>query len=307
MTNEETDEPTKFTDKENEEIKRFRYGFDWLELAIEAAKASTTDRLQLSYLAGIEIYSEGYAEPGYENPETGIVVSANWNKNFDTGDTTMGQLSKALEALGIAMEWCDEWTDCCECHRALRTSPDSYSWSPSYVCSDGWLTCLECSDVEEHFFDLEGDPNSINQIEQFDPSENGYVLICNDFQHGFHPGQDADPSNIAKLLSGSGFSRFIFNLDAKGQWDIDFSVWMHKDEAGGELGEGLIRAKRVLETGKTDGPSVSGAMERGLKQASQQSAELRAQGVEGIVYSNITMNGAETRVVSNEEFVKGIK
>ncbi len=307
MTNEETDEPTKFTDKENEEIKRFRYGFDWLELAIEAAKASTTDRLQLSYLEGIEIYSEGYAEPGYENPESGIVVKANWNKNFDTGDKTMGKLANVLDALDIAIEWCDEWTDCCECHRALRTSPNSYSWSPSYVCSDGWLTCLECSDVEEHFLDLEGSSDSINQIEQFDPSENGYYLICDDFENGLHPGQDADPKMIAKLLRGSGFKRFIFNLDGKGQFDIDFSVWMHKDEAGGELGEGLIRAKRVLETGKTDGPSVSGAMERGLRESLQQGNDLRAAGETGMIYSKITEDGAETRVVSKEEFVKGIK
>lgn len=307
MTNEEDDEPTKFTDKENGEIKLFRHGFDWLELAIEAAKASTTDRLQLSYLEGIEIYSEGYAEPGYENPETGIVVSANWNKNFDTGDKTMGKLANVLDALDIAIEWCDEWTDCCECHRALRTSPNSYSWSPSYVCSDGWLTCLECSDVEEHFLDLEGSSDSINQIEQFDPSENGYLLICNDFEHGFHRGQDADPKLIAKLLRDSGFKRFIFNLDSKGQWDIDFSVWMHRDEAGGELGDGLIRAKRVLETGKTNGPSVAGAMERGLRESLQQGNDLRAAGETGMIYSKITEDGAETRVVSKEEFVKGIK
>ena len=288
----------------NEESKFY---YDWLELSIEAARASTTDRQQLSYLEDIEIFSEGYAEPGYENPESGIVVSANWNYNDVTGDKTMPQLANVLDVLGVAIEWCDEWTDCCECHRALRTSPDSYAWCPSYVCSDGWLTCLECSDVEEHFMNLEGDDGGINQIEQFDLSENGYLLICDDFENGLHPGQDADPKMIAKLLRGSGFKRFIFNLDGKGQFDIDFSVWLHKDEAGGELGEGLIRAKRVLETGKTDGPSVSGAMERGLRESLQQGNDLRAAGETGMIYSKITEDGAETRVVSKEEFVKGIK
>lgn len=288
----------------NEESKFY---YDWLELSIEAARASTTDRQQLSYLEDIEIFSEGYAEPGYENPESGIVVSANWNYNDVTGDKTMPQLANVLDVLGVAIEWCGEWTDCCECHRALRTSPDSYAWCPSYVCSDGWLTCLECSDVEEHFMNLEGDDGGINQIEQFDPSENGYLLICDDFENGLHPGQDADPKMIAKLLRGSGFKRFIFNLDGKGQFDIDFSVWMHKDEAGGELGEGLIRAKRVLETGRTDGPSVSGAMERGLRESLQQGNDLRAAGETGVIYSKITEDGAETRAVSKEEFVKGIK
>ncbi len=169
------------------------------------------------------------------------------------------------------------------------------------------MACLECTDVEEHFLSLEGESDEINQIEQFDPSENGYYLIGDDFEHGFYPGQDADPQLIAKLLRGSGFGRFIFNLDSKGQFDIDFSVWLHHDEAGGELGDGLIRAKRVLETGKTDGPSVSGAMERGLQQASQQASELRAEGADGLIYSSVSMDGVETRVVSGEEFVKGIK
>lgn len=291
----------------DEELKKFRYYFDWLECAIEAAKESTTDRQQLSYLEDIEIYSEGYAEPGYENPESGIVVKANWNKNFDTEDKTMPQLANVLDTLDIAIERCDEWTGCQECYRAVRTSPNSYGWCPSYTICGGTLVCLECADAEEHFLDLEGSSTSINQIEQFDPSKNGYFLICNDFERGLHRGQDADPRIIAKLLSGSGFKRFIFNLDSKGQFDMDFSVWLHKDEAGGELGEGLIRAKRVLETGKTDGPSVSGAMERGLRESLQQGNDLRAAGETGMIYSKITEDGAETRVVSKEEFVKEIK
>ncbi len=96
------------TDEETKELENFRHCYDWLELAIEAAKASTTDRQQLSYLDDIEIFSEGYAEPGYTNPESGIVVAANWNHNFDTGDKTMPQLAKVLEALSIEIEWSDE-------------------------------------------------------------------------------------------------------------------------------------------------------------------------------------------------------
>jgi len=36
-----------------------KFYYEWLELAIEAAKASTTDRQQLSRLDDIEIFGEG--------------------------------------------------------------------------------------------------------------------------------------------------------------------------------------------------------------------------------------------------------
>ena len=161
---------------------------------------------------------------------------------------------------------------------------------------------MECVDQESHLFSLEGDCSKTNSIFDLDDSE--YVLL-EEYERGMHRGQDSDPQLIGNLLTIAGFERWIFNLDSVGQFDAQFSVWLHKEEAEREDGMGLIEAKRALERGKTDGPSVSEAMERGLKQASRQEAELRAQGATGLISSSITPDGATTREVSEEDFLAG--
>src|SRR4029434_770624 len=70
-------------------------------------------------------YASGYAEPGYDAPEKGVVL-ANWN-------TLPRDLDRILERAGYAIEWSDEWSECENCNRIVRTSPDSYGWRQSFV------------------------------------------------------------------------------------------------------------------------------------------------------------------------------
>lgn len=93
------------------------------------------------WLNGISWY-EGYAEPGCSSAnekepgiDTGILI-ANWN-NFK-------ELGNKFEALGIPLEWEDEWVECDSCNKIVRTEPHSYDWQPHYVCGDGHLDCLTC-------------------------------------------------------------------------------------------------------------------------------------------------------------------
>ncbi len=86
-------------------------------------------------------YATAYAEPGYAQPTKGILF-ANWNylpRDFD----------KVLERAGYAVEWSDEWATCDGCNNAVRTSPDSYCWTPSYVLDDDGVYCLACAGTEE--------------------------------------------------------------------------------------------------------------------------------------------------------------
>lgn len=293
---------------ENNEVNVFRR----IQWAIEAAQESTTNREALSRIEDIQWHSHGYAEPGYEDPKSGAILCANWNDissydseagKYETVDKTMSRLGRIFEQLGCEMEWSDEWSDCNDCCRLVRNSPDSYGWKPSYVCEEGELLCLDCLDGAEYLEGIEGQSRQINQI--FDPGDHDYVLVADEFEHGFHRGQDADPELIGKLMSKAGFSRWLFNLEGKGQFDIQFSLWLHKEEAERADGEGIILAKRVIEQGGTDGPSVADAMERGLKEASRQSDEIRKDGATGVIVSKVSMDGATTKEVSQEDFVAG--
>ena len=162
-----------------------------------------------------------YAEPGYTNPKAAILF-ANWNQ-------CSKRVCALLEAAGYELEWEDEWTTCSDCGKALRTSPDSYSWLPSYVELDCGLLCNDCVDPESYLESIEDNPRKAITT-GVDPADYGYVLLDDSFENGFHPGRDDDPAKISKELHAKGYEHLIFRIDGKGQFDISFSVW-HKPES----------------------------------------------------------------------------
>lgn len=282
-----------------------------IQWAIEAAKASVAPGAgweAKSRIENIGIHLNGYAEPGYEDPVA--ILVGNWNSvtrwsdgDIEVVDNTMGRLVKIFEMLGCEIEWCDQWTGCDECSRLIRTGADGYEWRPYYHSEGDQTTCSDCLDQEEYLEGIECDSNAINQM--FDPEENGYVLVADDFENGWHRGQDASPALIGGLMDEAGISRWLFSLDGKGQFDIKFSLWIHKEVAEQCDGEGIILAKRVIEQGNTNGPSVAAAMARMLKESARQSDELAKSGPPGIIVSTISDSGVETKVVSVEDFVEG--
>jgi hypothetical protein len=220
----------------------------------------------------VQLYS-GYAEPGYSDPESGLVATGNWNRitkyhpdknEFETVDETMPRIAKLFEKLGVELEWSDEWTSCEDCGLLFRTSPDSYGWKKAGIDEESGTLCCEClaKDPAEYLESLEGDSNRCMTIDSIDLDEQGYVKVNEDsFEHGFHPGQDADPKKIGKALRDIGITRFIFTLDSTGQFDMDFSVWVHESEK-----DKLEAAQRALSVrSNTDGPSVSAALSNQLK------------------------------------------
>ena len=241
----------------------------------------------------IELHFDGYAEPGYDRSESGIVATGNWN-DVD-GDDTPCRVGRLLEHYGVAIEWSDEWTECAECGRIVRTQPDSYGWQKSYVLVDDCdIICLECVNPEEHLESLEGEDNKANTLSHIDPAEYGYILLDGEFESGLHRGQNADPKVIASGLREKGITRYLFNLDGVGQFDINFSVYVHESEYKDDL----------LDDVETDGVDIAGNAERALKSASLVSSE-----VGKIAYTTIdTQTGtATTRQLTPEEFVNGVR
>lgn len=198
-------------------------------------------------------WADDYCEPGYHS-EKGVVFG-NWNKitgwKQGEGYTQQGldgsnipcRLSKLLESNGFDIEWSDEWSACCDCNKAFRTSGDSYCWTPYFIwMNECELICLDCALKDE------------SSIEQYIDDANKCVPAAlvpliekagftkynsESYENGWHPGQNNSPAKIAKELQDKGL-QYIFTHDENSQFYIKFSVWTRKTESTSEL----VRVKR---------------------------------------------------------------
>lgn len=170
----------------------------------------------------IELY-HGCVEPRYDDKP---VALGNWN-NIN------GKVSNALELLGYEIEWEDEWASCGDCGKVVRTNPNSYGWTQYFaIIGECELVCGDCIKEFPYKY-LEGIENNPNHCTTFDlPLEDlGYKMVEEDFESGFHPGQNDKPSAILeRLLKNDPKGRYIFVLDEQSQFYIGFSVWKKIEE-----------------------------------------------------------------------------
>lgn len=191
----------------------------------------------------IRLHFDGYAEPGHTDPESGIIATGNWNDvtvySQVHGRTVVSDLPSRISALfekmGVEIEWSDEWSECADCNKLVRTSPDSYGWQQSYKLDDDGLICHECiaEDPEAHLESLEGCDTSCNTISAINPGEHGYVRL-EECESGLHPGQTDNPKKIGNGLRAKGITRYLFNLDDVGQFDAKWSVWVKVEDKESE-------------------------------------------------------------------------
>ena len=217
---------------------KFRRALRVLDIAREMAhkvdKATGTYSTS-NHMEKIQLYNQGYAEPGYDGD---LVAVGNWNNvdRYDSVEKKRVEVSnfpervgKILEKLGFETEWSDEWTSCHDCGKLVRTSPDSYSWTPSYaIVNECELLCHECiaDDPTSYLEDHEDNPNTAITIDDIDPADYGYTKINEDrYEAGWRSGQTDDPKEIAKALAEEGWTRIIFKITGQGQFDTKFDVY----------------------------------------------------------------------------------
>jgi hypothetical protein len=191
----------------------------------------------------IRLHYDGYAEPGYSS-ESGLVATGNWN-NVDVDNhlththkvvsNLPNRIFSMFEKMGIECEWSDEWTACSSCGMLVRTSPDSYEWTRSYYFyeSSGDIACIECllEDTDSYLAELEDNPDTANTMSCIDPADHGYIKVNEDsYETGWHPWQNDSRAKVAKELRAKGISRFLFNIDSVGQFDSQWSVYVHSEE-----------------------------------------------------------------------------
>lgn len=266
---------------------------------------------------------DGYAECEWE--EGDLPITGNWNdvsrwddqgRQIVSVDKTPSRVANCLEKVGAELEWSDEWETCTECGLLIRINPDSYGWTPNWVELDEGKVCESCLDIEEYLMSIEGCSTSVNTVAgEDDLNSYGYVKI-KDWERGMHPGQDADPLRIGDYLIRMDVGRWLFHMESKGQFDIRFALYIHTEE----LDKGIkdpgypSRAPRkgisaiawlqkdYLNSSRTHGPSVSAAMERGLREASRLTDQLKG---DGIRYAKVTPEGVTAKLVSPKDFIEG--
>lgn len=185
--------------------------------------------------------AEEYSEPGYTKDGDLPIVMGDWNckqtwKNREAGlppskrETIDSRAGRILEKLGATLEWCDEWSTCSECYNAVRTQPDSYSWTPYYHLShDCELTCGDCikEHPEDYLEELEDNPDRALTID-LDMGELGWVELDIDFESGWY-GRNDSPHKIADEIREHNIYRFIFEK-ATYQFCTRFTVWVNAEE-----------------------------------------------------------------------------
>lgn len=186
-----------------------------------------------------DIY-HGVVEPGYDYDDDTVMVVGNWNSKR-TGTVWERQhpirLGNMLETTGAEIDWHDEWTQCGECYRAVRTQPNSYSWTPSYIWTEYEPVCVECvlENLEAFLEDFINDPQ---KAFPFDVSLRDYGFEKwepNDphtYEIGFHPHQTDDPKRVLPEIQDAfpdDDIEVVFLIDSKGQFDMRWSAWFRKE------------------------------------------------------------------------------
>lgn len=170
-----------------------------MELTIKTAPKLIV-ALQERYPDYITDYASEYGEPGYMfplNAEHPVILLGNWNYM-----ERHQRVINALERAGVQFEWSDEWMVDHENSAAYRTQPDSYSWQPSYVTTDDGEYLFPDSGIEAWLEWATEEPETRCIPRRIIPKDKltaiGFVQHGDVFEHGWHPGQDADPKVIVK-------------------------------------------------------------------------------------------------------------
>ena len=254
--------------------------------------------------ANFQLHIEGYAEPGYTDPDSGLIATGNWNPRSwgqdgvpaPKSDRVMPRIADILDKLGVELEWEDEWEACGKCNKLVRTSPDSYGWTRSYWRDEyGEVACQDCvlEDPSDYLKFLEGNPQSADTLD-LDLGEAGYFQVNEEsFESGLYGNQCDNPEVIAESMRKLGVNRFVFGIDSVGQFDVNFSLWVHESE------------KHLLPDCdiESEGADPAIAMQSALKDASRKVGELEGQGVKvATCHSDGT---ATARLVSKRDFLSG--
>lgn len=217
-----------------------------------------------SRIEDVTFHMAGYV--GQSDPASGVIALGNWNDctTYDETSHTFQKIDQhdwwdifraILKGMDVECDWSDMFEPCDCCEQLIETQPSSGPSDPSWRDADGALYCEPCTIA--HFCDaylesLKGKSRKALRM-AIDLAAHGYQKLDFDFEHGLHYGQADDPKIIARSLRSLGITNFIFEITGIGQFDIEFVVWVHKDEIE------RFRAESFQHADPTGGPGEHAA------------------------------------------------
>lgn len=176
-------------------------------------------------------------------------------------------------------EWgfSDEYTTCSNCGKAIRTSPDSYSWQPDYIITrDGEILHLEC--IEGDYL-LDEYKNSLKPLpEGVDYEQFGLTVLDTVYENGLHPGMNDDPKIALRLFKKAKIDIW-FKIE-NSQFYTEFQIVVRDEDAD--------RAKKLI-SGKS--------LDQGWDNAEEMGKALRGEPSDHM--------HVETKLISPEDFING--
>lgn len=152
------------------------------------------------------------------------------NTSFDNDFAELSEYSTECVDFCMDDNWgfSDEYSTCHDCNGVVKTSADSYSWTPKYWVSPyGGLYCLDCVDMEEYFDNLRNNPDDANTLYSNSELEKAGYEKINDYyyENGWY-GTTNNPKRILKeKLSQYPDGEFIFSICNQEQFRTCFDVW----------------------------------------------------------------------------------
>ena len=167
-----------------------------------------------------------YGEPGYADPENGILLG-NW-------DNVSRTIADYLEDNGFSLEWYNEWAIDYSSSKAYRTSANSYSWKPYYIQNDwtnGETTGGDGIESDENLAAEYVTDYLMNNSDAANLFDIDAVLEKLNFQEypeifesGYFEGMNDNPDKIGSELEKAGFD-FVFGNLKTSQFYSTFSVY----------------------------------------------------------------------------------
>jgi hypothetical protein len=143
-------------------------------------------------------------------------------------ELTMEQVAEILTGDSDNWGFSDEYTTCSECGGLIKTSPDSYSWTPDFaIVNECELLCGDCirTSPDSYLQDLINNATRANTVlndEQLE--EAGFKQITEEYEAGWY-GRFDDPKQVLQHLEDK-YDEVIFSISAQGQFATNFVCWV---------------------------------------------------------------------------------
>ena len=172
---------------------------------------------------------EGFAESEPDTAENGLMVG-DWNDVDGDERKIMSRLVEIFEKAGLEVDWCDGISMCGGCCKAVRSEPDSYSWTSGFIVGDGGITCAACM--------ADGWPGKLESLCHSRGSLSLSPFVVDPSQYGYRPvvelscGWDGphDTERCKRELDACGVGLgYFFQITDSRQFGGSYVVWVERD------------------------------------------------------------------------------